>query len=469
MSGILHPPPSESELELLSFLSSDNWQVRQVALSNLAGFSAKTHPRRGLLLLQQDKLDVLSDLKRLTMDLTPTAHDAFSCLINLSDSILVSRRIATPDYLSFLVTYIFHPSSLLADLASMLLSNLTKLDSAVKQLVEMKLPGSSLGMPDEELTALELLLAAFDQGATVKASASSAAIEEMKKRAGSAMSSGNAAAAEEAMKNEPKSAAAQAEGDERKSHCNFLASVFANVTVTPSGREYFTTPLTPPDCASIPLGRLFPYTEHPDLIRRGGVISSLKNALFVKSAHPALVAAPASGSDMTPPLVRPAAVESSTLDVLPALLLPLCDGSLFSGLDDEEQLSLPDELQFLEGEGEGKHVERDSALRGMLVESLLLLGTTLYGRRCMRERGVYVVVRELHKKEHDEQIGESILRLVNLLKREESAATLADAEGGDDDEGEDGQKSKDQKAIDELIGAEQVKEDDEDDLVIEEL
>lgn len=227
--SMLHPPATESELELLSFLSSENWQVRQVALSNLAGFSAKTHPRRGLLLLQ-DKPDVIADLKRLTMDLTPTAHDAFSCLINLSDSILVSRRIATPDYLSFLVTYIFHPSSLLADLASMLLSNLTKLDSAAKQLVEMKVPGSSIGMPDEELTALELLLAAFDQGATVKASASSAALEEMKKKAGSAISSGDAAAAEQAMKSGPDAGAA-AKDEERKSHCNFLASVFANVTV----------------------------------------------------------------------------------------------------------------------------------------------------------------------------------------------------------------------------------------------
>lgn len=71
------------------------------------------------------------------------------------------------------------------------------------------------------------------------------------------------------------------------------------------------------------------------------------------------------------------------------------------------------------------------------------------------------------------QTGESILRLVNLLKREESAATLADAE--DDGQGEaSGEKSADQKAIDELIGAEDVKQNggddgDDDDMVIEEL
>lgn len=172
---------------------------------------------------------------------------------------------------------------------------------------------------------------------------------------------------------------------------------------------------------------------------------------------------------MTPPLERPAGVQSSDLDVIPPLLLPLCNENLLSALDDEEQDSLPQELQFLD---EGKKVERDPALRAMLVESLLLLGTTLYGRRCMRERGVYVVVRELHKNETDERIGESVLRLVNILKREESQATLEDRQG-EEDEGS-AEKSKDQRAIDELIGAETVpqtaaEDNDDEDLVIEEL
>lgn len=442
----------------------------------------------------------------------PTAHDAFSCLINLSDSILVSRRIATPDYLGFLVSYIFHPSSLLADLASMLLSNLTKLDSAAKALVELKVPGKALGMPDEELTGLELLLAAFDQGATVTTAASSAALEEMKKRASAGNATTTAQEKDEPVKQE----------EERKSNCHFLASVFANVTAVSgrcqedilivsarseqsnrlsaplallqlsSGRDFFTTPLNHDDLSTMPAGRLFPYTEHPDLIRRGGAISSLKNILFIKSVHAALIAPPSSVDDVDassavastdassstlPPLRRPV---SSTLDVLPSLLLPLCNDSLFSSLDEEEQLSLPDELQFLDdGSAEGKKVERDVALRSMLVESLLLLGTTLYGRRCMRERGVYLVVRELHKNETDERIGESILRLVNLLKREESSATMADAEGGDAADGDagveggSGEKSADQKAIDEIIGAEEVgkkeESDGDEDLVIEEL
>lgn len=73
MAGILHPPPTTQELELLGFLNSDNWQVRQVALSNLAGFSTRGHQRRGLLLLdgtKEGQPDVVAALKRLSMDLT---------------------------------------------------------------------------------------------------------------------------------------------------------------------------------------------------------------------------------------------------------------------------------------------------------------------------------------------------------------------------------------------------------------
>ncbi|CAO1623008.1 unnamed protein product [Parajaminaea phylloscopi] len=450
----LVPPPSEQELELLSFLNSDNWQVRQVALANLAGYSAKSHPRRGLLLLEKP-VDVVADLKRLTMDLTPTAHDAFSCLVNLSDSILVSRRIATKDYVSFLVSYIFHPASLLADLACMLLSNLTKLDTVSNSLIDLKLPGKKLGFDeDQDVDALDLLLAAFDQGATISASTSNAAIEDMKRRAqgGQVPQSGEGANVSDAAKTQT----------ERKSHCNFLASVFANVTVIPRGREYFTSPQ---GSGGLVTERLFPYTEHPDLIRRGGAISALKNILFVKSAHASLIGPPADGSQLEPPLVR--ADPAAQSDILPSLLLPLSDHTLFSSLDDEDQLELPEELQFLD---EGKKVERDPALRSMLIESLLLLGSTLYGRRCMRHRGVYLVVRELHKNETDGAIGEQVLRLVNILKREESAATMGDREDDDDAGGnKEGQepKSADQKAIDELINAE--KERSEEDMVIEEL
>ena len=78
MPSTTTPPP---ELEVLTFLSDPNAQVRQVALSNIVGFSAKDSPHRSLLiskhknrdgspLLGRDgkEVDTVEDLKRLCQD-----------------------------------------------------------------------------------------------------------------------------------------------------------------------------------------------------------------------------------------------------------------------------------------------------------------------------------------------------------------------------------------------------------------
>ena len=101
----------------------------------------------------------------------------------------------------------------------------------------------------------------------------------------------------------------------------------------------------------------------------------------------------------------------------------------------------------------------------MLIECLLLLCTSLYGRQSLRARGVYVVVREAHLAENNDevrvvrahshvadlQIAEAVVRLVNILKRDESEASMNEAGDGEVD-----------------VGAEDNEEGDED-LVIEEL
>ena len=110
MPSIPTPPP---ELEVLTFLSDPNAQVRQVALSNIVGFSAKDSPHRSLLiskhknrdgspLLGRDgkEVDTLEDLKRLCQDQPITAHDAFSALINISDSLVLARKIGDKAFLA---------------------------------------------------------------------------------------------------------------------------------------------------------------------------------------------------------------------------------------------------------------------------------------------------------------------------------------------------------------------------------
>ncbi|SNX83463.1 uncharacterized protein MEPE_02170 [Melanopsichium pennsylvanicum] len=528
MPATVTPPP---ELEVLTFLSDSNSQVRRVALSNIVGFSAKDSPHRSLLttkhknrdgscLIGRDgkEVDTVEDLKRLCQDQPITAHDAFSALINISDSLVLARKIGDKPFLEFLVRYIADPVSLLSDLACMLLSNITKLESISAILLDLQvqarpfysfmasedMEGALNGMDvepndpeyakkketaqvyakkvaekakkmDEMVPAMARLLDAFEEGATVASQGSDLA----------------------AMKQRAKDAATKAESEQeadkvergpdgrprikRKTNCNFLASVFANATVLPRGREWFVTPLSAstaaasataqaalargvdeqgsvPAATEYPVARIMAFTEHPNLIRRGGVISTLKNILFIKSAHKLLVAPPPLRDDedeMLAGALRATTRPPSSIDILPYLLLPLCDGKELSEVDLEDQEELPEECQMLPGT---KKRERDPALRLMLIESLLLLCTNIYGRQCLRARGAYVVVRSAHLAESDEKIAEAVLRLVNILKRDESATTAKDLED-------------DAETSEEDIGAEAQQEDesDDEDLRVEEL
>lgn len=101
--------------ELVPFLRDTNPQVRQLALSNLLGQTVKSAPHRQALFFpsaaQNDKGPLWS-LKLLCRDQTMIAHDAFSTLVNLSDSALVQNQLADDDFLVFLVSYIVvSPSS----------------------------------------------------------------------------------------------------------------------------------------------------------------------------------------------------------------------------------------------------------------------------------------------------------------------------------------------------------------------
>mgnify|MGYP002718856984 CR=1 FL=1 len=121
--------------------------------------------------------------------------------------------------------------------------------------------------------------------------------------------------------------------------------------------------------------------------------------------------------------------------------------SKLTRLQDMDQL--PPTLQFL---GPEKKREEDPVLRMMCVEILLLLSTSEFrydrfrvsfllaaytGRQALRNRGAYLVVRELHKVEQDQavcqthrsltltdsQIKDAVERLVSLIQGEEGAET----------------------------------------------
>ncbi|KAG6819178.1 hypothetical protein H0H93_014598 [Arthromyces matolae] len=387
--------------ELIPFLRDRNPQVRQVALSHLLPQTPSGSPHRNIfftglqgggLQVKSKDTDLLRDLKLLCRDQLSVAHDAFRALVNLSDSPLIVSSLSEPNFLTFIVSYIIHPNSILADLASMLLSNLTSSSSATSTLLSLKvpvIPGTEIyatqsrcgtsAPPDPypdgdatEVLALPLLLDAFSTLNTDP--------DQLKKK--------------------------------RKGDLHFLASVFANISLAPAGRAFFLS--AQPSEASksgefeYPLAKIVSFTEHKDTIRRGGVASTLKNCAFQAAGHKAMLS-PESEKVTVPP----STTEAPGVDALPYILLPLAGPEEF---DLEDQEKLPEALQFLPPT---KTREVDPALRLMHIETLLLLCHTRWGRDYIREHGVYEIVRAAHLVETVDKISEHIERLVTLIKGDE--------------------------------------------------
>ncbi|KZP01678.1 DUF383-domain-containing protein [Calocera viscosa TUFC12733] len=410
----------EAQLEeLLQFLHDRNPQARQVALANLVGYTPKESPYRSLFVPRSaggllpnkgsKQAAVIRDLKLLCQDQPATAHDAFRALVNISDNAMVLNHLIDVQFLTFLVSYILNPTAVLADLASMLLSNITVNPTACSTLVTMKIPvvplpketlpfyptasrsATSSAPPtyryteESHIAALPLLVDAFIDGARVQVEGHSS--------------------------------------EKRKGELHFLSSVFANISAIPAGRTLFLTPVAPDPViygegeAEYMVAKLLAFTEHKDLIRRGGVLSTIKNCAFYAPAHRALLS-PETAKVKCPP----SEIAAPGINILPFLLLPLAGPEEFD-LDDQELLHPT--LQFLPPT---KSRETDPVLRLTIVETLLLLCTTYWGREELRRNGTYQIIRMMHETEEDDNVIEHIDRLVNLLKRDETEDTKRDDE-----------------------------------------
>ncbi|KAE9390438.1 DUF383-domain-containing protein [Gymnopus androsaceus JB14] len=399
--------------ELLPFLRDKNPQVRQIALTNLLPQTPQDAPHRNIFFASQsnglkkaEENAVVRDLKLLCRDQLAVAHDAFKALVNLSDSPLLVSSLSETPFLVFLVSYIINPQSILADLASMLLSNLTASAGACSIVIAMKVkvitsPKVSNGFyatecrsgtcPDpvpypqgeeRNVLALPLLLDAFVQGANVEE------INDLSKRP-------------------------------RKGSLHFLASVFANLASSSAGRDFFSTPRPPNFLQSegnveFPIAKVISFTEHKNIIRRGGVASTIKNFSFNARAHRALLT-----PEATSVSIPPSKATAPGVGALPYLLLPLAGPE---ELDLDVQEKLPETLQFLPPD---KIREPDEAIRLILIEILLLLCHTRWGRDYLRGTGVYEILRTAHEVESVEKISEHIERLVQLIQGDEPPASEA--------------------------------------------
>lgn len=174
---------------------------------------------------------------------------------------------------------------------------------------------------------------------------------------------------------------------------HYLGPVFSNLSQSSHVRRYLM------DKNRCVIQRFFSFTEYSDsIIRRGGVIGTLKNCTFDTENHEWLL--------------------SPKVDLLSYLLLPLAGPEEF---DDEDNDKLPINLQYLP---ETKTRESDPNIRLMLLEALNQLCATKVAREILREKNAYIILRELHKWEKDKSCLLACENVVDILIKTEEEIGL---------------------------------------------
>ncbi|KAI8359514.1 hypothetical protein B0O80DRAFT_440437 [Mortierella sp. GBAus27b] len=337
----------ESQIEeLLPFLHDGRMEVRQIAIHNIVSFTPSNSEFFPIFLKHAKAL--CKDLKAMVKEDPVIAHDALRSLINLSGEAVISAELNDEDFIKYLIfSVIVSKTNILGDLASMLLSNMCKSDSIATKVLNIT------GKPVEGLitstTAVGQLADIFLKGTD--------------------------------------------KGFNPQCNYNHLASVFATLAAIPKGR---TLLFTKDDSGLSPLSKIVCFTEHSDLIRRGGVITTIKNASFLLEKHSEFL-------------------DEDDINVLPYILLPLCGPEEFD-IDDME--GMPEDIQLLPPT---KKREADAHLRETLLEALVLLTTTRPGRDYLRSKKTYPVIQKMHMAETEERVQEVAEQIVNMLMRDEAA------------------------------------------------
>ncbi|XP_041837010.1 protein HGH1 homolog [Melanotaenia boesemani] len=313
-------------VELLSFLTpSTRPDVKGKATEYLLGLSGHRDGCRFL----RSKPDLVSALFALTSDPSiAIVKDCYHILINLSaDETLHQVLVTEVKVLPALLKNILDPEYLFSDQISTILSNLTRHERTCKTVFEVL----------QEEVGLAKLVEIFCT-----------------------------------------------EGYNKKAKLHYLGPLLSNLTQLSEARNYIM------DKDRCVIQRLLPFTQYQaSIMRRGGVIGTLRNCCFDHTHHEWLL--------------------SDAVDILPFLLLPLAGPE---ELTEEENEGLPVDLQYLP---EDKKREGDPDIRKMLLETLLLLTATKAGRQTLKDKNVYPIMREFHRWEKDVHATAACEKLVQVL------------------------------------------------------
>lgn len=175
---------------------------------------------------------------------------------------------------------------------------------------------------------------------------------------------------------------------------DFLFSVLADMTLSSECRRYLSEGEHP-----IFL-RLLTFINDSSMVKRGGVCVITKNCLLEVDRHQTIL------EDHDDTLLAA---------LLGRLVHPACEFS-------EEELDKM--LLEISLEHRNTPAESDPAIREMLVESMVALGTTFEGRAILREKEAYSIMRECHKHETEESIRANMEIVVEYVIRDEDHANV---------------------------------------------
>lgn len=323
----------EAAKELLQFLhDGTRADLKSLAVEQILGLTANEDGLSVIIALPQ----LLKSLLRLTRDkMDSIAKEATLCLVNVS----ANKNGATAlmdlneNIVSGCFDIVLNPQSYNADAAAMILSNLTRNTQLIPKIIQ-----------DIETSKISVdnLMDAFT---TTKY-------------------------------------------NQRGNNLHYLGPLLSNLSQIPAIRNLIL------DDSKEYMQKLVTFTDYQEsLVRRGGVIGTLKNCCFDTDKHSWLL--------------------GDRVEILPKLLLPLADCTEF---DDEDNDKLPLDLQFLP---EDKKREEDPDIRCMLLEAITQLCAVRKNREYIREKNAYVILRELHKWEKDKKALLCCENLVDILIRTE--------------------------------------------------
>ncbi|XP_054674468.1 protein HGH1 homolog [Grus americana] len=172
-----------------------------------------------------------------------------------------------------------------------------------------------------------------------------------------------------------------------------LGPLLCNLSQLPEGRRGLL------DRSRCSVQQLLPFTQYRDsAVHRRGIVGVLRNCCFEYEDHEWLL--------------------SEEVDILPFLLLPLAGPEEFP---EDEMERLPADLQYLP---QDKRREEEPDIRKMLLEAIMLLTATKAGRHVVREKGTYLILRELHRWEREPDVLAACEKLIQVLIGDEPGAGM---------------------------------------------